>query len=239
MDIRDNDRAQSVLEVKLNALYEINERWFKAFEEDEKIEIETIKIIIKTIVGLQEKDKHFLREIITFFKNDNLAIHHTLHVAIYAVAIAYSSDFEEEKIHAIGFAALLMDVGLKRVDRKIMDKKEKLDANDLDRIQQHPRYSAEILKHNGIYDPYIIDAVTHHHERHDGSGYPNALRGAKISDFASILAICDVFDAMTSNRPYRQTHTTFETLKEMLDASKEKKLFHEKYLKTLVALLAK
>jgi len=97
-------------------------------------------------------------------------------------------------------------------------------------IQKHSQYSVDILNQNKIHDPYIVNAVMHHHERFDGSGYPNQLTGDEISNFAAILAICDVFDALTNNRPHRGNYSTFNALKMMMRDTDMVNKFNQKYL---------
>ena len=80
-------------------------------------------------------------------------------------------------------------------------------------------------------DPIIINAVKHHHERYDGSGYPNQLLKEEISDFGSIIAICDVFDALTIDRPHTKGYGTFEALKIMIQDESMKNKFNDSYIK--------
>ncbi|MDQ1337456.1 MAG: hypothetical protein QG617_423, partial [Campylobacterota bacterium] len=97
--------------------------------------------------------------------------------------------------------------------------------------------SVEIIKQNHIHDPYILDAVMHHHERYDGSGYPNNLTKGDISDFASILAICDVFDALTNSRAHRKNYSSFDALKMMMRDSEMVNGFNQRYLHLSLKLL--
>ena len=76
-----------------------------------------------------------------------------------------------------------------------------------------------------------------HHERYDGSGYPENLTEKDISEFASILAICDVFDALTNNRPHRKEHSSFEALKMMMKDSSMINKFNQRYLKLAIKSL--
>ena len=78
-----------------------------------------------------------------------------------------------------------------------------LSDSEVDIIHKHPEKSVAITKHNHVHDPYILEAIIHHYERFDGSGYPDRCTQQEISQYASILGICDVFDALTNERPYK------------------------------------
>jgi HD-GYP domain-containing protein (c-di-GMP phosphodiesterase class II) len=101
-------------------------------------------------------------------------------------------------------------------------------------VQKHPDYSVEIVMKNYIHDPYIIDAIKHHHESHDGNGYPDGLSGNAISEFSSIICISDVFDALTNNRAYREKHSTFDALKIMMKDETMVNRFNQNYLKVFL-----
>ena len=107
---------------------------------------------------------------------------------------------ERENLHR---AALLHDIGKLGISTSILDKPGKLDAQEYEKIQTHPVIGARILEPIGAYTA-IIPMVLQHHERFDGKGYPNGLAGKSIHPGARILAVADVFDAMKSDRPYRE-----------------------------------
>jgi putative nucleotidyltransferase with HDIG domain len=197
---------------------------------DNRIDLECADIIIESIIYLLRYNSSFLKKAMPCFNDDNLIKNHSLHVAIYALAIANALKFRDDDLHKIGLAALLHDIGLKGIDENIINKKDILTQTETSIIQKHSRYGVEIAEHNKIHDPYIIDAIMHHHERYDGSGYPNQLTIDEISDFASILAICDVFDALTSNRPYREHFTSFNALKKMMKEEDMIKKFNQRYI---------
>lgn len=144
---------------------------------------------------------------------------------------------DDEELSKLGIAALLHDVGIKKIDSHIIEKENKLSFKEYERVHQHPLLSVQIIKHNKIFDPYIIEAVTHHHENYDGSGYPDGLIARQISIFSSIISITDVFDALTNTRPNRDAYSSFDALKIMMHDKTMVKKFNLKYMKVFLSLL--
>lgn len=230
---RDNPKKRVAL------LYDVTDQLFEIFmsHPENKIHAECVTLIIKSIIYLIKHDANFARNTMPHFINNDALINHSLHVAIYSLILGNKLQFSDEQLLQLGTAALLHDVGLKKIDHKVIEKTTELSEAESKSVQKHPQHSVEIIEQNKIHDPYILDAVMHHHERYDGSGYPNHLTRTQISDFASILAICDVFDALTSIRPHRKQYSSFEALKMMMKDSEMVNQFNQKYLLMALKLL--
>ncbi len=224
---------------RVELLYNVTEQLFEIFmsHPENKIHAECVTLIIKSIIYLIKHDANFARNTMPHFINNDALVNHSLHVAIYSLILGSKLQFSDEHLLQLGTAAFLHDVGLKKIDYAVIAKSTQLSEAESKNIQQHPKHSVDIIKQNKIHDPYILDAVMHHHERYDGSGYPNHLTKPKISDFASILAICDVFDALTSARPHRKQYSSFEALKMMMKDSEMVNQFNQKYLLIALKLL--
>ena len=220
-------------------IYKVNSKLFAKIVDDEysSLKISCVESIVKSIIFLIKSKKQYLKESIKYFADDYQVDFHSLHVAIYAINLGHFLDLNENELLSLGTAGLLHDVGLQTLNEDILNKDSELDSKELEIIQQHPKYSVEIITHNHIHNPYIIDAVMHHHERYDGSGYPDKLHEHQISKFASILAICDVFDALTNNRPHRKKYTYFEALKLMMQDPSMQNQFNHKYLQVFLKSL--
>ncbi|MCW8894958.1 MAG: HD domain-containing protein [Sulfurimonas sp.] len=217
---------------RVKLLYEIANEFFDMYlsNKDDKFDSNCANLIVQSIIYLIKYDENFMKKTLPFLLNDNKLSTHSIHVAIYAVKLGVQLNFTKEKLTQVGIAALLHDVGYKKIDKMIIDKKNKLTPQETKEIRKHSQYSVDIVKKNHIHDPYILDAIIHHHERYDGSGYPEGLQSDEISDFASILAICDVFDALTNNRPHRKEYSSFDALKMMIKDTSMMNKFNQKYL---------
>lgn len=224
---------------RLGLLYEVNNQLFEIYmvNKENKINLGCVELIVDAIIYLLKYDDLFIKNTMPYMLSDYMIQNHSLHVAIYALTLGYTLKFNDEQLLKLGSAALLHDVGIKKIDKSIIEKNSELTPKETLAVQKHSQYSVEILKQNKIHDPYIIDAVMHHHERYDGLGYPNRLTKDEISDFASILSICDVFDALTNNRPYRPHYSSFDALKIMMKESDMVNRFNQQYLHIALKLL--
>ncbi|WP_373003795.1 HD-GYP domain-containing protein [Sulfurimonas sp.] len=227
------------LDRRIGFIYKINTQLFNNYLEDKynKIDLECVNLIVKSILYLIKYDVNFLKNTIPHFINEHNLPNHSLHVAVYAMKLGNDLQLNSKKLLQLGAAALLHDLGIKKINESLINKSTKLEIAELEQVQKHVTYSVDIIKQNNIHDPYILDAVLHHHEQYDGNGYPEKREQGEIGVFASILAISDVFDALTSNRPHRKQYTSFEAIKMMLKDESMVNKFNRKYLQLLLKSL--
>jgi HD-GYP domain-containing protein (c-di-GMP phosphodiesterase class II) len=227
------------IEKRFKFIYDLNTKLFDDYMQNKEnmIDSKCVNLIVESIIYLIQHDKKFIKNTIPLFINENNIANHSLHVAIYAVNLGNLLKLNDSNLLRLGISGLLIDLGLKKINPLLINKADQLTPAELKEIQKHSRYSVYVVKQNNIHDPYIIDAIMHHHEQYDGSGYPEKLKEEDISIFASVLSICDVFDALTSDRPHRKQYSSFEAIKMMIkDASMANK-FNHKYLQLLLKSL--
>jgi putative nucleotidyltransferase with HDIG domain len=128
---------------------------------------------------------------------------HCLLVTGTAIDFAMSLGFSAADVKRLGLAAALHDIGKASIPLAILDKPGKLDQNERALIEQHPSIGYDALKELSEIEPDVLQAVRHHHEFLDGSGYPDGLRAAQIPDLVRILTIADIFSALIELRSYR------------------------------------
>ncbi|AUS95718.1 hypothetical protein CDQ84_01485 [Clostridium thermosuccinogenes] len=150
----------------------------------------------------------------TMEAKDSYTSGHAARVEEYAVKLAKALKIPHQKVENIKTAAILHDIGKIGIDDSILRKPLPLTQAEYEEIQRHPVIGAEIIKDVAFLKD-VADIIRHHHERYDGKGYPDGLKGSEISYEASILAIADVFDAMTSKRPYREPLSKEAALEEI------------------------
>ncbi|HTG00779.1 MAG TPA: HD domain-containing phosphohydrolase [Nitrospirota bacterium] len=142
---------------------------------------------------------------------------HSYRVASYAVAIAKELGWSKRDQEGIYVAGLLHDIGKIIIDTRVIQKGEKLTLGEIDQIRKHPEISYDILSKIKFPWKNIDFFVRHHHERVDGRGYPDALSEEELSEGVKILALADAFDAMTTDRPYRDKLGLSETFQEVMN----------------------
>jgi putative nucleotidyltransferase with HDIG domain len=139
----------------------------------------------------------------TVWRHDAGVYQHTLSVAGFAAAFGTVLGLGAADHSRLARAALLHDIGKSRIPAEILNKPGRLTPEEWRLMQRHPAIGADLLAEQGGTDPAVIAAVRHHHERLDGGGYPDGLVGAAISDLTRLVAICDVYSALTERRAYR------------------------------------
>jgi len=149
---------------------------------------------------------------------DRYTYDHSNRVSRLSALLAREMGFPESTVEAIESGALLHDIGKLSMDIEILSKPGPLDADEMAAMRLHPLESAEVVRRVELFKG-AVDVVRHHHERPDGSGYPDRLKADQIPVGARILNVADAFDAMTSDRPYRKRRSAVEALEELRKGS--------------------
>ena len=147
---------------------------------------------------------------------------HSLRVGRYSQAIGEALGMDPGAVASLRSAGYLHDIGKVAVDRRLFEKASKLDAEESREMRDHTVIGHQIVSHVQFPWPQIPEIVRWHHERGDGSGYPDGLHGDEMPQAVRIIALADTFDAMTSERPYRQRLPVGAALQELIRMSPEK-----------------
>lgn len=160
---------------------------------------------------------------------------HSLNVAIISRIIGKWLHFSNEELDTLPLAGLLHDIGKTKIPDEVLNKDGKLTDEEFQMIRNHPKYGYDILKSQPL-NSHIKKAALMHHERCDGSGYPMGLTMEEIDDYALIIAIADVYDAMTAARSYRAPLCPFEVIAEFEKDGLQK--YKPKYILTFLENIA-
>ncbi|HCX63308.1 MAG TPA: HD-GYP domain-containing protein [Clostridiales bacterium] len=188
-----------------DSLSQINDIYFEFRMSSGKITTNNIKKLSSIVDGLITEllDKDDLSYNVVDFKNyDTYTFQHCLNVAILSISTGISLKLSERQLHDLGMAGLLHDIGKMTIPVEILNKPGKLTDEEYEIMKTHPISAAELLKNYVSID--IIRAIEGHHEKLDGTGYPYGRKADNIHYYSKILAICDVYDALTSDRSYRK-----------------------------------
>lgn len=135
---------------------------------------------------------------------------HSLNVSIYSLSLGAKLGMKQEELRKLGISALLHDLGKSKIDSAIVNKNGTLTEEEFLRMKQHPNYGFDIATTIGIKNRQILEGIKHHHEKLCGGGYPDGLKGSEITLFPRIIGICDVFDALSTKRSYKDAMSSFE-----------------------------
>lgn len=137
---------------------------------------------------------------------------HSLNTCVYALCLGKELNFKGDELHDLGVAALLHDIGKTQISQTTLNKNGKLTEAQFKEVQQHSVYGYRLVKNLNVTKKGILKGIRNHHEKMDGSGYPDRLTKNKIHPFARIIGVCDIFDAVTTKKSYKDLSGTFDAL---------------------------
>lgn len=185
-----------------------------------QIEMEKIEPLVESMVDSIFRQQDALLPLARLKSHDEYTFQHSVSVCALMVAFARGLRLSREIIKEIAIGALLHDVGKAKVPDEILNKPAKLTDAEFAKMQSHVVQSIIILQNTPGISQIAIDVAGQHHERFDGTGYPNKLRGDEISLYGQMGAIVDVYDAITSNRVYHKGMPPTDALRKLLEWSK-------------------
>jgi len=150
---------------------------------------------------------------------DDYTYNHSLGVAMLSIVIGISLNMKPSELQELGFCGLLHDIGKVSIPQGIIMKYEKLTPEEFELVKQHPVQGAKFFSKQKLVSKRIYEGILTHHEKYDGTGYPNKIRGKGIPLFGRIIAVADVYDALTSVRPYRQSSSAREAIEYIMGSS--------------------
>ncbi|MFP6851498.1 MAG: HD-GYP domain-containing protein [Pseudomonas sp.] len=148
---------------------------------------------------------------------DEYTYMHSVAVCALMIALARQLGLNEGQVREAGLSGLLHDIGKMAVPNEVLNKPGKLTDSEFAMVRNHPEAGSRMLLESKQVSALVLDVCLHHHEKIDGSGYPHHLEGEQISLYARMGAVCDVYDAVTSNRPYKQGWDPAESIRKMAE----------------------
>lgn len=144
--------------------------------------------------------------------HDDYTFCHSVNVAIISLSLAQKMGYSEEEIKLVGLGGLLHDIGKIAVPASLINKTGVLSEEEKRIMKSHPSHSYRIMQHDKNLDPRIMMMAYEHHERYDGHGYPRGIAGDKLHDYSVIVALADVYDALTTVRSYKPAFSPEESI---------------------------
>jgi len=183
------------------------------FKNPESLEnIKNVQPVVDNFISIILHDDCAIKSLMKITAHDYYTHTHSINVSVYTLSFGSFLGIEGKDLEALGMAAILHDLGKSKVDYEIINKNGKLSDDEFTQMKKHPALGHEIALKLGITDVRILSGIRHHHEKIEGGGYPDNLKGDQISQFARIIGICDVFDALSTKRSYKDPMSSFESL---------------------------
>ncbi len=166
------------------------------------VQTESMGTIVEEISQSVSRDPSIILNIAKLKTKDEYTYLHSVAVCALMINLGRSMGLDEALTHEIGVAGLLHDVGKMAIPELILKKPARLDEDEMETVRNHPQRGYDILSSSSGVSETALDVCLHHHEKMDGTGYPKRLPGTALSLFARMSSVCDVYDAVTSQRPY-------------------------------------
>jgi putative nucleotidyltransferase with HDIG domain len=171
--------------------------------------------LVEDIAASLQRNPWALISVARLKTSDEYTYMHSVAVCALMIALGRQLGLADEEVREAGTAGLLHDLGKARIPPDILNKPGKLSEREFAVMKAHPRHGWDMLRQVRGMGEAALDVCLHHHEKMDGSGYPDGLAGEAISLVARMGAVCDVYDAVTSNRPYKKGWDPAESLRNM------------------------
>nr|WP_275899610.1 HD domain-containing phosphohydrolase [Bacillus piscicola] len=192
----------------------------------------TIRKVLSPLFAEVEKKPGIVFVLNKWNKKEEYLYHHAVAVALLAYSLARKLGLPKKECLQAGMAGVLCDAGMSQLSPSLLYNKGFLSEKEMKELHKHPTYSYKMLKETPGISNHVLLAVLQHHERENGSGYPLGVTEANIHTLSRVVAVADVYHAMTSERLYRKRQLPFQVIEEMA-----KKQFGKLHAETISILM--
>lgn len=183
------------------------------FKNPESLEnVKNAQPLVDNFIDIILHDNCAVESLMKITAHDYYTHTHSINVSIYTLSLGSFLGITGKDLEVLGMSAILHDLGKSKIDYEIINKNGKLTDDEFIQMKQHPALGHEIALKLGIEDERILSGIRHHHEKIEGGGYPDNLKEDQISQFARIIGVCDVFDALSTKRSYKDPMSSFASL---------------------------
>jgi len=199
------------------------------------LQLEQAESLVDEISQSMMRNQCALLNLARLKNKDDYTYLHSVAVCALMVALGRQMGLEGDDLKQAGMAGLMHDIGKIMTPEAVLNKPDSLSREEFEIMKQHPRSGWDILNNSPEVGVIALDVCLHHHERLDGKGYPEKLSGDSITLFARMGAVCDVYDAITSDRCYKQGWAPAEAIRKMAewkDGNYDESVFHA-FVKTV------
>jgi putative nucleotidyltransferase with HDIG domain len=180
-----------------------------------KIDVAVLNAVVSPMIDSLLRNRDALAWLSRMKQTDDYTYGHSVSCAIYAIAFGRHLGLPREDLETLGLGGLLLDVGKTRVPRELLAKRDPLTPEELAAAHAHVEHGVAIVREHRELDPRVLQMVRSHHERYDGSGYPDRLKGMDTPVFARIAGIVDFYDALITPRAYAAAISSFDATREL------------------------
>lgn len=179
------------------------------------VDVEIVREAVSPMIDSVLRNPDAMSWFVTLQKQDDYTYHHSIASSVWAVVLGRHLGFDRRSLDKLAIGGMLLDVGKARISSDLLQKPDRLSPHEVDLLCQHVDFSLDMVQSSPGISRDILDMIASHHERHDGSGYPQGLAGADIPVYGRIAGIVDCYDAMVSTRPYAAARSGYDAIREL------------------------
>ncbi|MGG1639441.1 HD-GYP domain-containing protein [Paenibacillus sp. NRS-1760] len=183
-----------------------------------KVDVEEVTSIFQPLLSNLQMERDVVSMLLLLNSKDDYTYQHSVQVGMLSYYLATWVGYSNEEAVRIGNAGFLHDIGKCRIEESILNKPGKLTDEEYEEVKRHTLYGHEIIL-DSLDEPFVAIGALQHHERNDGTGYPQGLKGDEIHPVSKIIAVVDIYSAMISQRVYQQKRDLLFVLKELYQLS--------------------
>jgi HD-GYP domain-containing protein (c-di-GMP phosphodiesterase class II) len=181
----------------------------------DKMDVQRLQTAVTPMVDSILRNPAALACLVRLRSKDSYVYRHSLASMVWATVLGRHVGLSRDDLQVVALGGLLLDVGKVKLPDAVLQKPGTLDERERELVQRHVELSLGILKKTRAMDKRVMDMVAHHHERFNGSGYPEGLKGSQIPVFGRIAGLVDTYDAMISPRPYAKPRSSYDAFREL------------------------
>lgn len=210
-------RAEQAFDI----LVEDIDRIFDGVQSGERLDVVQLRKSVEPIVDSISRNPDACLWVARLKQHDRYTYRHSLSASVWAVSLGRQLGLPKRDLRTLSMGCMLMDIGKLRIAPELLQAERELSNDEMAELASHVQHGLDILNESGILNKDVYNIVAHHHERFDGSGYPQGLRGDQIPPFARVAAIVDTYDAITSVRSYAQAIAPADAIRVLYGARDE------------------
>jgi len=185
---------------------------FKLLEKKHQLNLHAVKNTVDEIIDEIIANPNTLVSLTDIRSFDDYTYAHSVNVGVLSIMSGISLNYERSQLKDLGVGALLHDIGKIKIDKNILNKPDDLSREEFAEIKRHAGLGFDILRKHNVLSLLSAHIAFQHHERWDGQGYPRQLSGEEIHEYARIVAVADVYDALVADRPYRPAYSVTQAI---------------------------
>lgn len=217
-ELTDMER-QAVLNQSYDMILKKNRKLFDSIGRGEDFDAGELNSMVGRITESLSFDSNLFLNLIQMKNTDDYLYSHSVNVSVLSLMMGITLGLSEERLQVLGLGAILHDIGLLKVPEVIRRKRDRLSDLELAEIYRHPSHGTAMVIGKDTLHVDSVNIIYQHHERCDGTGYPEGIKRDDITPMARIVAIADCYEAMTHDRVYRKRLSEYEALKTLLPSS--------------------